>query len=382
MKADHRVSAFVPDNRFLSAVRTGVATHRSRVRRRLTAGLAVVAVLAGGGGWYLNDRLTSVQRVDLGVDPTTPDLLTTGEPFNVLVLGTDGCRTGTRSSDGARDAICAGRTDSAIADTIAVMRVDPSARRINILSLYRDLVSDPMFDPARPAKLSSLGVDGIRSALSAQFGIRTDHVVSVSMTGFEELAALLDVRLRAGAPVRDAATGLDLAAGCQAIEPARLLALARARHLQIRSDDGTWTADPTGDVGRVTRQQALVRVLFETFRNSSMSATELATFIDRALGSVVVDDQISNVELIRLAQLLGSSEIGSVGAVPIAIGTADSAIGYLMSVRGPELEETLHGFDGRQVMVVPSMSDPVSGGPPTTEPPVWMGPGWADFSAC
>ena len=65
--------SFVPDDAFVAAVRHRVRRHRRRTRQRLGAGVTLVAVIAGSGLWYTNDRLSSVQRIDLGTDPTDAD---------------------------------------------------------------------------------------------------------------------------------------------------------------------------------------------------------------------------------------------------------------------------------------------------------------------
>ena len=94
--------SFVPDDAFVATVRHRVRRHRRRTRQRLGAGVALVAVIAGSGLWYTNDRLSSVQRIDLGTDPTAPDPVADGTPFNLLVVGLDECET-------ADDDMCANR---------------------------------------------------------------------------------------------------------------------------------------------------------------------------------------------------------------------------------------------------------------------------------
>ena len=133
--------AFVPDAAFLATVRHRVRRHRRRTRQRLGAGVALVAVIAGSGLWYTNDRLSSVQRIDLGTDPTAPDPVADGTPFNLLVVGLDECET-------ADDDMCANRLGlvprdaPASADTIAVVHVDPAADTLDMLAVPRDLLAD------------------------------------------------------------------------------------------------------------------------------------------------------------------------------------------------------------------------------------------------
>ncbi len=78
---------------------------------------------AGAAGW-VGYRADQVHRVGVATGVLTP--VEGGKPFDILVVGTDG----PRGQAGVRT------------DTIMVVRVDPAADQVRILSIPRDLVFD------------------------------------------------------------------------------------------------------------------------------------------------------------------------------------------------------------------------------------------------
>lgn len=358
--------SFVPDDAFVAAVRHRVRRHRRRTRQRLGAGVTLVAVIAGSGLWYTNDRLSSVQRIDLGTDPTDPDPVADGTPFNVLLNGTDGCETSSNAPLG----VCADRVaNEHLADSISVVRVDPVEKTLDLLSVPRDL-----WLPDRSTKINSLTVPQLVVELEARFGIRIDHYVSVTMSGFRDLADDLTLRLSLGTAVRDRSTGLDLGPGCQQIDGTQLLALVRARHLEFREGDA-WRSDPTGDIGRVVRQQQVWRALFDQLRDVDLGN---APTLDRALSSIAVDDSLSNADVVRLARLAQASALRSVAALPTQVGgdasmawvsRRDAAtVNLVIAPFGGHVEDTT---DATTSTVSPEMSSILDGME-----------SWTEISAC
>lgn len=359
--------AFVPDAAFLATVRHRVRRHRRRTRQRLGAGVALVAVIAGSGLWYTNDRLSSVQRIDLGTDPTASDPVADGTPFNLLVVGLDECET-------ADDDMCANRLGlvprdaPASADTIAVVHVDPAADTLDMLSVPRDLLADTN------TKWSWLSVPQIRSHLRDDLGIEVDHAVTMTMTGFRDLAEDLTLRLSLGTAVRDRSSGLDLAAGCQRVDGAQLLALVRARHLEFRDGDG-WRADQTGDIGRVARQQQVLRALFERLDDVDLGD---ARTLDRALSSIAVDDSLSNADVVRLARLARGSTLRSVAALPTHLG-GDASMAFVSRRDAATVNPVIAPFGGH---VEDTAASPTSTAPPGMQSILDEMESWTDISSC
>lgn len=362
-----RSPTFVPDDAFVAAVRHGVSRHRRRTRRRLGAGATLVAVLAGSGIWYANDRLSSVQRIDLGTDPTTPDPVADGTPFNLLVVGLDRC-------EAADNPVCANRLELGAtqihpsADTIAVVHIDPRSQALDVLSVPRDLLVDG------GSKWSALSVGEIAAHLRDDLGIEVDHALTITMSGFRDLADDLALRLSLATAVRDRSTGLDLDVGCQQIDGAQLLALVRARHLQFLRD-GAWEFDQTGDVGRMARQQQLLRAVFDQLRALDLGD---ARTLGGLLDALAVDDGLTNADLVRLAQLSRDVDLRSITTLPTRPG-GGASMSFVTPQDAATVNPVLAPFGG-------SISD--EPGAPTSTLPTDMEAildgmaSWAEISAC
>lgn len=158
------------------------------------------------------------------------------------------------------------RMADGLTDVIALVRVDPQAGEIRVLSIPRDLWWEPT--GTRINALWNLGGPAATvDAVSRLVGHRPDHVVAVGMVGFARIVDLVGgVRIRAAVEVRDPATGLHLPAGeCVALDGAGALALVRSRKLEVRSPSGGWRADRSAsDFGRIARQHLVLEVAVRT----------------------------------------------------------------------------------------------------------------------
>ena len=96
--------------------------------------------------------------------------------------------------------------------------------------------------------------------ITANFGIPINHVVQVDFAGFQDAVnALGGIYLDFPYPAKDAYSGLDITTpGCQLLNGAQALAVARARHYEYYAD-GYWQYDGTSDFGRIQRQDVFIR---------------------------------------------------------------------------------------------------------------------------
>ena len=262
-----------------------------RIRRRRQAGLVAVALpvvlLLGalGAAAYVDHRSDEVHRVTVADGELTP--VEDGRPFNILVVGTDGPR-------GQADV----RTD-----TIMVVHVDQTAGRVNVVSIPRDLVWD-----GSGQKIDTVLGQGGASALIAQLeqhlGIPIAHFVEIDEPG---LAALIDqvggIRVDSATELRDPHVGLDLPAGCSTLDGASTVALARSRNLEKHDDaTGTWLADPTSDLGREARQQALVGIIGRKLLTMPVDSSSFSTLLDVFADHTTIDTGFGRSELLDLAR--------------------------------------------------------------------------------
>ena len=129
------------------------STRRSRGQRMVLAiGATVVAVCvtAASGVGYLYWKTGQFSRVDVTID----DLGAPQEPRNYLIIGSDS-RTGIDAEDSDAGAFRSGDAPPGQrSDTILLIRVDPGAQDVKMLSFPRDLWV-PIADTGRPAKINA-----------------------------------------------------------------------------------------------------------------------------------------------------------------------------------------------------------------------------------
>jgi len=277
------------DGPFRRGVRSRVRTRR---RRRVAAGGAVGAIALGIGGTYAwaGAQLSGVEQIDVAgtgaVDP--------GEPTTVLLIGTDGAAP--------LDPEVPGVEPGERADSMILVRIDPQADTIKLLSIPRDLEVSPAGSP--PARLNiRMSTGGIATVVSdiESLGVEVDHVMVVD---FEGLTALVDtvggINIDIGAPMRDSSSGLALdETGCVHLDGTQALALLRARHLEWLGPDG-WTLDPSGDVGRTDRQRAVLLAAASQLRSQVPDPFTANQFASWAQEHLRVDSELSTRRLIEL----------------------------------------------------------------------------------
>ncbi|GAA5335842.1 MULTISPECIES: LCP family protein [Thermus] len=145
-----------------------------------------------------------------------------------------------------------------LADAILLVRLDPWAGRVVVLSIPRDTwVSLPGYGWHKVNAYSPLGGPGLmKEAVAALTGVRAERYVVVSTEALRRAVdALGGVRVCVEKPMRyrDSAAGLsiDLEPGCQVLNGAQAEGYLRFRK------------DALGDIGRIQRQQAFFHAVKE-----------------------------------------------------------------------------------------------------------------------
>jgi LCP family protein required for cell wall assembly len=170
------------------------------------------------------------------------------------------------------------------ADAIVLVHLDPGGPPPYALSIPRDTwVTLPDGPPGRiDTALDGAGGGGpgrLVATVTANFGVPVDHYVELDLAGLVGVVdALGGVDLFSDFPSRDRSAGLDIGAGCLHLGGDQALAYVRARHLE-QFVDGQWVADPTSDLGRIRRQQELLRRLgaavADRIRHDPLAADEI-----------------------------------------------------------------------------------------------------------
>lgn len=183
-----------------------------------------------------------------GEEGSTPD------PLTVLVLGSDSREM---LSDEQRRELGTGDAWGERMETIALIRLDPTADRLRMLSVPRDtLVTRCDGSRGRVNAAYHVGTREGTGAMScvvetlSEWGdIVIDHAVKVDFLGFVDIVeAVGGVPMTLAEPIADERANLDLPAGCTRLDGPEALAFVRARSID-------------SDFGRIERQQRFVEEL-------------------------------------------------------------------------------------------------------------------------
>ncbi len=269
----------------LQSLVEGRGRRRRRKRIAVAGGVASVAALGVGSVVAVRARLEP-QRIEVEGLTTQPDevVVEPGDPITFLVVGTDG-RVGV---EGSR------------ADTIGLVRVDPGADELRLLTVPRDLVLE--VDDGIAGRAAQVfrdrGPEGLVQGVQRTLGVEVHHYVQVDFPGAVELVdALGGVRVALDRGYRDADSGLaPLAAGCHELDGATTLALGRSRKGDVQQDDGGWAPDHGAVFGRDARGAAIAAALIQTVGRAG--AAELPGLVETGLGSIAVDGDLGTEDLV------------------------------------------------------------------------------------
>jgi len=268
--------------------------------QRLLLGFNILLVIACLGLAFaltkVRTTLESVPVVDVGSSLGAPQAV--DEPRNILIIGTDAFE-GLAEDDPVAEGRPLGQK---LADVIMVLRIDPKAGTAQLLSIPRDTrleLPDGSNQRINAATMLANGPRSLIQTIKRNFGISIDNYVQVDFASFKQLIEVLGtVPVYFAAPVRDRTTGLDVPEpGCVQLGPDQALAYARSRSLEVNAF-GKWTYDPTGDLGRITRQQDFMKRAIRAASNRGIRNPQTAVgIVDAAVSAVVIDDRL-NVDLI------------------------------------------------------------------------------------
>lgn len=271
--------------------------------KRVAVGAAAVvttlALIAGAGAVWGLWSFASIERIDLDLAEVEPT-----EPRNFLVVGSDSRAEITEDDPGADGMIGGEVPPGQRADSLMIARVDPDSDRIDLLSVPRDLWV-PIAGTGEEQRINTAyaqSAQAVVDTVQASLGIPIHHFVEVDFQGFSSLVdSLGGVPMYFAEPVRDTNSGLFVyEAGCRVLNGTEGLALARARHLEYESN-GEWVSDPTGDLGRMTRQQLLTRAALAKAQTLGLGDVgKLRGLVDAGLDSVSLDSTLGAGDLIDL----------------------------------------------------------------------------------
>ena len=229
----------------------------------------------------------------------------TGEPENFLVVGSDSREQLDGDAADAGAFFDGSEPGGQRSDTVLVARVEPQAEQVKLLSIPRDLWL-PIAGTGSEDRINTAYSNGrqvLIDTIQEALGIPINHYIEVDFGGFRRLVEAIDgVPMWFDTAMRDQHTGLVVnGEGCVTLDGQQALALARSRSLEY-VEDGDWHTDPTGDLGRIARQQQLI---VEAVRHAvSLDLTSASRFnelIDIGVDSVGIDEGLGFDALAGLA---------------------------------------------------------------------------------
>src|SRR5271155_5805208 len=328
------------------------------LRRKILTALSSVVILAlvavGVGYWYVRYEWDQVKKIVC----TSCVAPASGAPYNVLIVGSD-----SRAGDTGASAQSFGNTTlvpGQRSDTLKILHVEPKTGTAELLSIPRDTYVTMSGLPASSGltgaeKINTAFNDGpnpLAETITNTFGIPLSHFVVVDFTGLiNAVNSVGGINLDFNYPVRDNDdgnnnSGLDITAtGCQNLNGNEALALARSRYYEYDGPDG-WEYDPTSDLGRITRQNAIIESLISKAK-STYNPLTLRAFISSVVQDIEVDTSMSFDDIYALVERYHAFSPSSLQTFTLPTYSAVTPGGSdIEVVQEPEAQQMIQPFLG------------------------------------
>lgn len=297
-----------PSGRVERARRWALLTGKATV-----TAVAAAVFLATAAGWivteYLDSRFREISALDPDSVQDAPGQL--GDE-NFLIVGSD-TRVGAQAGD---DVGTVDQVGGARADTIMIAHLPEDRSRAVVVSFPRDLdITRPpcaLWDPVTGAYSPQIDPGGTGVKINTAYevggprcltrvvqqlsGLVVNHFLGVDFQGFKDLVdAVGGVQVCVEQPLEDAELGVILPqAGVATIAGDTALGFVRARNVE---------GDPTGDYGRIVRQQLFLSSLLRELLSAEtvFSAGRLRA-VTSAIAANTFGENVETRTLLRLAQ--------------------------------------------------------------------------------
>jgi LCP family protein required for cell wall assembly len=267
----------------------------------------LLAGLLGLGAYFMPVFQTASSTVSSGSIPNLDPIQPSTAPFTVLLLGSD---------DDAKFP-----PDRLNTQSMILVRVDPAAKHVTMLSIPRDLwVPIPNQGTGKISTAFQLG--GAPAAIAAvenNFGVHVDDYVWIGLNGLVKLVDQLGgVNVMVTNPVVDDYYPSDLGSGANPYGWYRVAVLPGAAHLDgvqalqyVRSRHG----DLRGDFARSERQQQVLLAMKSQI--SHLNLANLPNLAKAFNGEIKTSMGLTRIrQLVRVANDFDGSSISRVVLLP------------------------------------------------------------------
>ena len=294
--------------------------------------LIVVGVLVVWANNKVGDRL--VVNIDGGTTSvTTPD----GAPAEDWAYDTSNLRAKNFLLTGSDNGACPDKGDGTSggigdresfgerSDTIMVLRVDPTVNDVVVLSFPRDLwvkIAGTTREARINSAFDSKDPNRLIRTIADNFDVPIDHYVNVNLCAFKEIVdSVGGVKVPFAYRTKDEQVGFrEVGPGCVELRGSQALAYVRSRsgYRYFDETNQQWLSDPTGDIGRIARQQDFLRRSMQRAldRGTTNPATANA-LLNVALSRVITDDRLTPRDLLSLAQAMRKLNTSSVNSYTV-----------------------------------------------------------------
>jgi LCP family protein required for cell wall assembly len=266
--------------------------------RRVLAITAVLLLLALLGGYlWARSVWNSIDRVDVSAV-----LSDGGSGTNYLIVGSDS-REGLQEGDAGFDPNAG--PGGQRSDTMMILHLEGG--KAQMLSLPRDLYLEIADTGGDHAKLNSAyngGPERLIKTVTGSLGIPVQRYMEVDFVSFAGLVdGLGGVTVDFENPAFDPKSGLNVTqSGPVELDGDQALAYVRSR-TYTEIINGEEQVEPTGDLGRIERQQKFLRAVFSKLSDTK-NPFALASAFSGVSGGLRIDDDMSMLDGFRLAWAL------------------------------------------------------------------------------
>lgn len=332
--------------------------------------VVVIAGVVGGSYLYGQYRFKKIPKITVKGEAPQPPI--SGQPFNILMIGSDS-RAGltglTARQTGATSDQAAGQRS----DVVKIIHVDPDAGTISMVSIPRDTMVTLLANQSLYGEFNRINVNFgngpslLAQTITANFGIPIQQTIVVSFAGLINAAdALGGVYLDFPYPSWDPNSGLRiLHPGCQLVQGFQALAITRSRHFYYNIRHATtfpnindsydelynlgWIYDGTSDFGRIDRQNDFLRAMVDQAKKLYNPLT-LNSFLSKLPQGVTLDSNFTLNELIGLAVRYHSINANAIQTYTLPTeADNNTALGDVLYVWQPYAQEQLVSIFGSQL---------------------------------
>lgn len=231
----------IPANPYSRRVTQGdYARQRKKKKRKTVVAVVLCALLVlvlGGAGaafaYYQTINNNLHQGISEDLNNALVDTAYAGDPFYMLLMGTDGSEERAGSSEYAGDTF---RSDS-----MMLVRIDPENKKATMVSLHRDtMINMGQYGAQKLNAAHSLGGSAYTvQVVSEMAGVPISHYAEIDFDGFRDVVdALGGVEVDVPMEINDSMAGGHVDAGLQTLNGDQALILCRARHAYDDYGDG------------------------------------------------------------------------------------------------------------------------------------------------